>query len=60
MGFIDADMNGVASKTEMPKRMLKGIGDKWPKLDRDADGGLNLQELVIMMKSQQQAGAQGD
>ncbi|WOJ93609.1 redoxin domain-containing protein [Congregibacter variabilis] len=55
MGFIDADMDGVASKEEMPDRMLKSIGDNWSKLDRDADGGLNIQELVIMMKSRQHA-----
>jgi hypothetical protein len=59
MGFIDQNMDGIASKAEMPKRMLAGIGDNWEKLDGDADGGLNLTEMMMMMKSQQQSASHG-
>lgn len=58
IGFMDQDMDGVVSKAEMPKRMLAGIGENWSRLDSDADGGLNVQEMVMMMKSQQQSAKQ--
>jgi hypothetical protein len=57
MGFLDKNMDGVASKAEMPKRMVAGIGENWEKLDRDADGGLNLSEMLMMMRSRQQRSA---
>ena len=57
VGFMDADRDGVITKAEMSERFLRGIGDNFGKLDRDADGGLNIMEIFYMIKSQQQAKA---
>jgi hypothetical protein len=59
MGFMDQDMDGVTSKAEMPKRMLANIGENWSQLDRDADGGLNVTEMLMMLRSQQQPAGNG-
>lgn len=55
VGFMDKDLDGVVSKAEMSERMLKGIGPAFVKLDQNADGGLNAQEMELLLRSQSSA-----
>jgi Ca2+-binding EF-hand superfamily protein len=50
MGFMDADMDGLVAKEEMPQRLRKSIGWRWWFLDDDKDGSLNLAELEVLMR----------
>jgi hypothetical protein len=45
MGFMDKDMNGKVARSELPERLREGLGWRWYLLDRNFDGGLNLDEM---------------
>ena len=49
IGFVDQDMDGKASKDELPKRMRESLGwFKWWFVDTNFDGGLDLDEMEAM------------
>lgn len=52
MGVFDQNMDGKVTQAEMPKKMLSQVKEQWNQMDRDKDGGLNLQEVrPLFMKS---------
>jgi len=49
LGFMDKDMDGMAAKDELPKRLRMNIGWKWWFVDKNHDGGLDREELEALM-----------
>lgn len=49
IGFVDKNMDGKASKDELPSRMRESLGwFKWWFVDTNFDGGLDLDEMEAM------------
>jgi peroxiredoxin len=58
-GFMDRDMDGKLVWNELPERLQKRLLQAFKMVDRNGDGGLDLEEFVQMnrMSRQQSAGA---
>ena len=50
MGFTDIDMNGRMDRDELHQRLLDAIGWRWPLVDSNLDGGLDLVEAEALMR----------
>ncbi|MEM1111046.1 MAG: redoxin domain-containing protein [Pseudomonadota bacterium] len=50
IGVIDQDLNGKASRKELPERMRKGIGWKWVFVDKNWDGSLDYEEMAALFR----------
>ncbi len=51
IGFMDQDLDGQVSESELMPRMRKRLGDNFSKFDADANGGLNPKEFGQMLKT---------
>jgi hypothetical protein len=49
-GFMDRDMNGRLELDEMPARMRKNFEPDFASVDRNADGGLDVDEYITAMQ----------
>lgn len=53
MGVMDQDLDGKASKAELPAAIVERIGGKWRFVDTNGDGGLDHKELEKLFKRMQ-------
>lgn len=49
-GFMDRDMNGKLELSEMPPRMRQGFEPHFDTVDRNGDGGLDIDEYIGAMR----------
>ena len=55
VGFLDKDMDGRLSWSELPERMKKRLVQGFKLVDANGDGGLDARELHALNRRQQQA-----
>ena len=51
VGILDKDLDGKVSWEELPKRYKKMLVQGFKMVDRDNDGGLNIEEMHALLQA---------